>query len=74
MADEDGSRGRTDYRYPKEIALLQSEQGLMPVVNSVWADTQPEAQEIQTALTVSPKPFWRKCPSTTEFKNKGQPA
>lgn len=54
LANEDCSRGRTDYPYPKEIVLLQ---GLMPDVNSEWPDTQPETCEIETALTASPRPL-----------------
>lgn len=58
VVDEDGSRGRTNCQYPKETVLLQGETGLMSVVTSVSADTQPETQEPTTTLTAS-KPFWR---------------
>lgn len=57
LAGEDGSKGRTDYQTPKETVLLRVEEGLMPVVNSGWAETQPETHGLETAPIASPKPL-----------------
>ena len=56
MAGEDGSRGKTDYQRLSEAALLQGEEGPVPVVNCGWAETQSDTRVIETALTASPRP------------------
>ena len=50
LAGEDGSKGRTDYQIPKETVLLRVEEGLL---NSGWAESQPETHGIETALIAS---------------------
>lgn len=44
LVGEGDSRGRTGYRYSEMVPLQDEQEGLKPVVNSRWAETQPETR------------------------------
>lgn len=56
-ADEDGSRERTSYPPPEEMAPLWDEVHLTPAVNSGRSDTQPGRNCIATAPTALSRPL-----------------